>query len=286
MTHSENYFKSSVDDLKLFSQSWTVPNPKAVIFICHGYMEHSGRYEKIGKRYNDKSISTYTMDHRSHGKSADERKRGFFTKFASVVADWKQYIDQVRTDVGDKVPYFILGHSMGGLITTTYMLNHGKEKPWTGVILSAPFFQSYESPNCATTHAAKCVASLLPTLGVAEIKSSTITRNAEEMSKYDKDPLNTRTKVTAGVATEFFKAHEAIKRFPEFTFPVLIIHGTGDQLVHPNGSELFYNTINSKDLKYTKYKGAYHELFNEIPETQEEAISEVVEWVNTRIPGN
>eukprot|EP01060_Flectonema_neradi_P029007 TRINITY_DN3922_c0_g1_i3.p1 TRINITY_DN3922_c0_g1~~TRINITY_DN3922_c0_g1_i3.p1 ORF type:complete len:301 (+),score=44.98 TRINITY_DN3922_c0_g1_i3:46-903(+) len=283
MTHSEFYFKSNADSLKLYTQAWCVPSPKAVVFICHGYMEHCGRYAKLAKKFNELEISVYTMDHRSHGKSSDERKRGYFSKFATVVADWKEYVDRVRSEVGDKIPFFILGHSMGGLITTTYMLNHGHEKSWAGIVLSSPFFQPYDLPNCAEVHGAKCVASIFPTLGVAEIKATTITRDPTELSLYEKDPLNTRAKVTAGVAAQFMTAHEINKRFPEFKYPVLVVHGTEDKLVHPDGSELFYNTANSKDLKYSKYKGGYHELFNEIPETQEKVIKEVMDWVTERI---
>ena len=42
---------------------------------------------------------------------------------------------QARTDK----PLFILGHSMGGLVTTTFLLKNPNLKI-AGVILSAPFF--------------------------------------------------------------------------------------------------------------------------------------------------
>jgi alpha-beta hydrolase superfamily lysophospholipase len=52
-------------------------------------------------------------------------------------------------------------------------------------------------------------------------------------------------------------------QIPEINLPILIMHGTADRLSDPEGSQMLYERLSSKDKTLKLYKGFYHEIFNE-----------------------
>lgn len=50
---------------------------------------------------------------------------------------------------------------------------------------------------------------------------------------------------------------------PKIALPILITHGTVDQLSSTKGNEMLYERINSKDKTLKLYDGFYHKIFNE-----------------------
>ena len=59
------YIKSaSVPQLWLFTRCWEVDQPRCIVFLIHGYGEHSGRYEGIATYLNTEcGASVYALDH-------------------------------------------------------------------------------------------------------------------------------------------------------------------------------------------------------------------------------
>ena len=316
VTYEEGYFSSAVDGTGLFVRSW-VPESreaKGVLFIVHGYMEHCGRYEKIGRRFAALGYATYTLDHRSHGKSDTVKCRGYLGKFSHVSDDLAQLVGKVvdSTAEGDagssnattrvpplsealvwespttkrlSVPAFVIGHSMGGLVTSKFLIDYPRfHSTITGTVLSAPLMQMINEPNCFLVAAVKVLNRAWPTLGVAKIDGEFITRNEAEKKSYDDDKLNTRTAIPANSAYELSMAVEKVREgvAKGFKTPVLVVTGTDDKVVHPKGSEWFVKETTVQDKELKQYKGGYHELFNELPEMQEQAIADVAAWIEAR----
>ncbi|KAJ9468813.1 Caffeoylshikimate esterase [Diplonema papillatum] len=302
----EGSFQSPQGKLNLHARRWlpTSGETKGVVILAHGYQEHSGRYEKIAKPLCEKGVAVYAMDHRGHGKSdLIDGKRAYFKSFSNLVKDFAHFAALVYDsysqntgtpefeqllrntanpapiDASAKLPVFIMGHSMGGLIAANYVVTYAK-KPLAGLVLSSPYFMNGKQPNCCIVALGKAAATVMPHLPVAEIEVETISRDEEERKKYMSDPLNCPGKVTANVAKNFMANHDFIAtRFSELKLPLLIFHGTADQLTNPKGSQLCYDLAGSKDKKYLKYEGAHHELLNELPDTQSKFIDDVVTWV-------
>jgi alpha-beta hydrolase superfamily lysophospholipase len=63
--------------------------------------------------------------------------------------------------------------------------------------------------------------------------------------------------------------------------PLLVMHGTSDELTDPQGSQQLYDRSRSRDKTLRLYDGWYHELFNE-PQ-QDEVLAEVVDWITARL---
>ena len=104
--------------------------PVAAVLMVHGLGEHSGRYQHVADALVQKRFFVIAPDHIGHGESPGDRV--FVSKF-------EDYLDGVRgcRRVIDSscpgLPCFILGHSMGGLITARLCW---RIRPTTGALCS------------------------------------------------------------------------------------------------------------------------------------------------------
>ena len=87
----------------------------ALVFLCHGYAERlAPYYETLAVEGNKRGFLCFGHDHVGHGVSEGERVQ---------ISDMAEYVDPVITHcttMSNKypgVPLFMVGHSMGGLIT-------------------------------------------------------------------------------------------------------------------------------------------------------------------------
>ena len=101
--------------------------PRAVVQLCHGFAEHSARYERFAFALAAAGYHVYIHDHRGHGTNIGAHApRGMFAqKQGHIVA-----IEDVRAlnrHIHEKhpgLPVVLFGHSMGGLIALNYVLDH------------------------------------------------------------------------------------------------------------------------------------------------------------------
>lgn len=278
MQASEGEFEGS-GGRTLFRRSWLPDgDARAVVAIVHGYAEHSGRYHHVAERLTAEGYAVHSFDLRGHGRSAGERT--LVRSFNEHLSDVKRFLAWVRQRQPGK-PVFLLGHSMGGMIATLYVI--AREPELAGLILSGPALPSAEG-RVALLEAAKGVLRRARPRAPRVLPASTISRDPEVVAAYERDPLVYRgpgriESMDAGV-----RARQRIGRDMErITIPLMILHGTGDLLASPAGSEALFARAASKDKTLKLYDGLYHEVFNE-PE-QDEVLDDLVEWLNERTRG-
>ena len=92
--------------------------PRALVLIIHGIAEHSGRYEAVGAQFAAAGIGAVAIDQRGHGTT--EGTKGHVEKFNGFLDDVEDQLSEMRT-LG--VPIILLGHSMGGLVSTAYSIS-------------------------------------------------------------------------------------------------------------------------------------------------------------------
>jgi acylglycerol lipase len=259
MKHKEGRFKG-YKGLKLYYQYWLPDKrPKAVLLVAHGLAEHSGRYKNLVNYFVPKGYAVYALDHRGHGRS--EGTRSYIDRFSDYLADLKTFFDKVREEQGD-AKIFLVGHSMGGTIATAYAIEHQKEL--AGLILSGALLTALGGVSPVLLAMAGVIAVLLPKMGVVVLDASTISRDQAVIDAYVNDPLVFRGKVPARTGAELTKVCKKLpERMPEIKLPMLIMHGSADQLVPQEGSKLLYELAGSKDKTLKFYEGLYHEIFNE-----------------------
>jgi alpha-beta hydrolase superfamily lysophospholipase len=62
--------------------------------------------------------------------------------------------------------------------------------------------------------------------------------------------------------------------------PLLILHGTDDQISPLAGSVMVHEAVSSPDKTLRQYPGLYHEVFNE-PE-RDQILTDLISWLNDR----
>ena len=244
----------------LYEVSWPVADAKAAVVITHGLAEHSGRYTHVAQALNAAGYAVYAFDHRGHGRSV-----GF-------PADMGDDPDQLVRDVvaecalaraeHDKI--FLLAHSMG----TIFAIPAATEIPvdgFAGLILSGTALVPAE----ATMNAMAEGKSLPP---------ETVSRDPAVVQAYIDDPLvfTETPKLLAEKAID--AVTRAIEAIAKIEVPVLLIHGTADQLTSIEGANLVYAQLIVSDKTLKGYEGLYHEVLNE-PE-KDQVIADVIAWLD------
>ena len=132
MQHKEGVFSGS-DDLELYYQCWLPDgDARAVVVIVHGFSDHCGRYSEMVDTLIKRQLAVYSYDLRGHGRSPG--KRGYIDHFADYRQDTRTFISLISEQHPD-LPFFLFGHSMGGLIALDQALYYPEEL--SGVISSA-----------------------------------------------------------------------------------------------------------------------------------------------------
>jgi alpha-beta hydrolase superfamily lysophospholipase len=72
------------------------------------------------------------------------------------------------------------------------------------------------------------------------------------------------------------------QRAADLSVPVLILHGSADRMVPPEGSRSFFAKVRYPDREFREYPGAYHALFADI--NHGEVLGDLERWLEAHIP--
>jgi alpha-beta hydrolase superfamily lysophospholipase len=184
MQHKESTFTGH-DNLELYYQSWHPDTePKATLIIVHGLGEHSGRYINLVNPLVADNYAVYAFDNRGHGRSPG--KQGYVNSFDEYRQDVMVFQKLVMAAEGER-PLFIMGHSLGGLITL-YTILHDSTG-YNGAIISAPALDT-GGVSALLMAASKILSRLKPDFSVATgLDATGISRDPEVVKAYQADPL-------------------------------------------------------------------------------------------------
>ena len=104
--------------------------PKYVLQIVHGMVEHFGRYEALANHLAQKGYVVVGIDHIGHGRSVNnhsdlgvyDHEHGAY----HIVEDQHTLLNKVK-DTYQGLPYIILGHSMGSFVTRCFIEKYSDE---------------------------------------------------------------------------------------------------------------------------------------------------------------
>jgi len=277
MKHQEGFFKG-VRDANIYFQSWLPESePRAVLFIVHGLAEHSGRYGNVIDHFVPLGYAVYGIDHLGHGKS--DGTRVYVERFDDYTNTLKVYVDMIHGWQPER-PIFLIGHSMGGLISGVYLLDHQAEL--AGTVLSGPAVKIPNHVTPAMLFVGKMLSALIPRFGLLALSADGVSRDPLVVKAYVSDPLVHRGKATARLAAEMLKAMQTISgQAAKITLPIMIVQGSADRLVDPAGARMLYGAVSSVDKEIRIYDGLYHEVFNE-PE-HEKVLRDIEIWLEAHL---
>jgi len=267
---------------KLFLRTWKPDNTetklKGVILIAHGYAEHSARYNYTAKFFTDKNFAVYAPDHYGHGRS--EGVKADVPDFRIFVDDLLSVLSIIQ-DLEKNIPVFLLGHSMGGAIST--ILASEAENNLAGLILSGPSIRIDGDVSNFVKSISKIIALIAPLLPLVEFAVEGISKDPEVVEAYKNDHYNYNGKVRARMGREMLRSEEIITEqlLSKISIPTLILHGEKDPLVNTECSQIIYSNISSTDKGINILDNLYHEILNE-PE-KDEVLAIIGKWLDARI---
>ena len=132
MVTREEFYVDSVDGIHMIhGYRWYDPEVeyKGVLQLVHGMLEYIERYNELAEYMASAGYFVVGHDHLGHGDSVKSPEElGYVGKQGAVL--WLRDIGQIRrmaVSYAPKVPYIMLGHSMGSFLVRRYLIYHGKK---------------------------------------------------------------------------------------------------------------------------------------------------------------
>ncbi|MEL6941418.1 MAG: lysophospholipase, partial [Bacteroidota bacterium] len=251
------------DQIQIYGKHWKVKNPKAVICLVHGLGEHIHRYDHVAEYFNEKGIAVIGNDRRGHGRS--KGKRGHCQQFEDFLMEVKHLLATAKAHYAG-LPTFLYGHSMGGNIVLNYLIK--ERPPLAGAILSGTWIRLGNPPAKWLYQAGKLVVKVAPSIARPnELNPHYISTDPEEVEKYKADNL-VHDQITFATGMGMIEAAKRLDYFSgSLSVPILAMHGGGDQIILPSGTEALGKRIKS-EIEVKIWEGAYHEIHNEPNRTE------------------
>jgi alpha-beta hydrolase superfamily lysophospholipase len=275
--HTEGRFTGSAD-ARLFYQAWLPVNtpPRAVLVNLHGLGDHSGLYPNLGSRVPQAGLALYSYDMRGNGRSPGQR---------AYLRGWYQYREDLHTFLArvrewePDLPVFLLGNSLGGLVVLEYALHQAEGL--AGVIAAAPPLGKLGVPPILMA-LGRLMSRVLPRFSLRVGMDLTgLARDPAVVQAVLADPHFHR-RGTARLSTEVTAAIDRVQSgAASIRVPLLILHGSADRMVLPDGSRTFISKVQFPGSELKEYPGAYHGLFADL--NADEVMGDLLGWIEGRL---
>jgi alpha-beta hydrolase superfamily lysophospholipase len=278
--HREGTFTGS-NGVRLYYQAWLPAGGerRAVLVNLHGLGDHSGLYPNLAGHFAPRGVALYAYDLRGNGRSPGQR--AYLGSWREYREDLHAFLRQVR-EWEPRLPLFLLGNSLGGLVVLDYVLHHPGQVE--GVIAAAPVLGDVGVPPILMA-LGRIMSRVLPRFSLnVGMDLSGLARDPAIVEAVLADPLFHR-RGTARLSTEVTAAVSRVHELAEsLSVPLLILHGSADRMVPPTGSRTFFARVRYPDRGLKEYPGGYHGLFADYG--YEEVLGDLERWINGHIPTN
>ncbi len=231
---------------------------RGLVILVHGLGEHVGRYDPIAAALNGIGLTFVGGDHRGHGRSGG--LRGHVDGYDEYTADVECVVKHARGTVGDELPWFVLGHSMGGLITVRYLADARRVQPAAAILSNPQLGLAFDPPKIKVA-AGRLLSRILPKLRLdSELDVNAISRDPSEVKKYVDDPL-VHSKISTRWYTSMSTAlDEARASGPSIAVPSLWILSGGDRICSAAAAKTVQQQVSGSQL--LELPDAFHEAHN------------------------
>ncbi len=274
------------------------PHEKGAIVISHGFSENISYYPELIFNLYERGYSVYFLDHRGHGSSGRMTGRTmpvYVDKFQNYALDLKTFMDdRVKAKPHEKT--VLLGHSMGGLVSTLYLKDN--KGAVDKLILSAPLFK----PNLhGLPHIlASGVAQVMRTLGMGSwyapgqgpkptmalgfegnLLTSSRNRFSSKWKIFNHEPEDHRNNgATYGWLAETIGACSRGRcAGPEIDVPVLVFKAGNDKVVLNSAMDKFCGGLKNCIIK--RFDDAKHDILSERDEIRDPLMTQLFEFIES-----
>jgi acylglycerol lipase len=251
----ETKFKESKDDKSTDTGnnapclSWVDPlQPTVCCLLCiHGLGLNSGSYDSFGQRMASHGVATYAIDVRGFGSWMKAQGHSE-VDFDSCLSDIQVALKSIRAAHPGK-SIFLLGESMGGAIAlrATSMYPDLID----GLISSVPAGERFKQKKTDLKVALEFLTGPNKQHNIGKSVIDQATKNEKLRDDWEGDPLD-RMDLSAKELMQFQKFmndnHEVAKQIA--STPVLVVQGSNDKLVKPEGTWDIFNEIVSPQKNF------------------------------------
>lgn len=269
------------DGLSLATYTWAPASapPRGVLVLTHGHGEYASKYAHVAEALLAGGYAVVAYDVRGHGRSGGQR--GHAPAYAALLSD----LHLVQTEAGRQFPgrpLFLYGHSLGGQITLSYVVE--RQPQAAGVIVSAPWLRLTYQPPAGRVALARVLARVWPTFTQETGLEGAVpmTHDAALLAAYP-DPHLSHGQMSARLGVDAMRQGEALlAAAAAVRLPLLVMHGGADGVFKPEVSRDFVNRAGAVDKTFREYPGLYHEIHNELERAQ--VLQDVRAWLDQRAP--
>lgn len=266
--------------LWLFERRWEPPKaPKATLMIVHGTVDHSGVYAELAAALTAVGVAVFASDMRGWGLSDGEAL--YFHDLDTFVEDvkadyWRIHTEERYKNVAHR---FLLGKSIGGLVTAFVASRY--PDLFSGLIgLSGAYEIASMLPPAPVMWALNSVVWLSPKLPLKPVfRPELIVSDAAALDEWRRDELAAKGKVTVAYITTAAEAASILPgNIPLIIRPLLLLWGTGDQVVSLAGHQMMLDRASSRDKTLKTYEKGFHNLLAE-PRLKNDVIRDIKDWI-------
>ena len=297
----EKYIES-YDKKEIFTRLWDdVKNPRGVVMIIHGMVEHTKRYENFANFLNKKGYITFAWDLRAHGqtvKNAEDVGKYHGDLFEDCVCDAMYFANMLNEKY--HLPLVVLGHSYGSFVLQRFVQVYQN-------FSLAIFSGSASMKGNASVSMGLMVARMIKSFKGKDAKAKAIykltfgnygknfengnwlTRDQKIFDEYNKDEFCGNV-CSANFYVSMFSNMKRVYKKENLEQvvkdkPFLIISGDkdpvgGDGALVQKLKEL-YDKLGVQDVQIKLYKDARHEILNET--NKEEVFNDILNFCNKYI---
>jgi len=248
----------------------------ANVIAIHGLGSYLENFNALGEYFVEKGVNVFAIELRGFGRWKYSGKWSYH-EFDSLVSDLNVFISKVQSDNNVDLPVFILGDSLGCLISILHML--GYPNKFKGAIFASPFF--IKPPYKLITFPLFLLKYLVGDLQIRIVKNlSRLTKN-QDFIAFDRE-LNLGAKSVSfellyEVVKLSIKCEKQLKK-NKISCPFFVAVGEKDVLVNwKNLSHIVKRLATLKQFKV--YKEGHHLLLNDLPNSQ--VFKDMVDFIHS-----
>eukprot|EP00892_Ulva_mutabilis_P009446 jgi/Ulvmu1/6874/UM031_0079.1 len=263
---------------------------KAVIHYHHGLGDYAMRNRELFEFLASKNIATATFDVHGHGHSEPKDPRFAIRSFSDVVADALQHVERILIPFCKskcpEAPVFLMGSSMGAL-ASVLMAMKPPAKDFTsikGVILNAAAMDATRTLVMRIQEPLAGLANILvPNMAlVPRLSPDKFCRDPEQAKVREADTLLNAKALKVCTACSMLEGFKMVQDCgPDFTLPVLAVHGDQDDVCPITHVEAFLSRIGSIDKELKRFPDGLHDMLHDYE--RDEVWDAILSWVDIRL---
>jgi acylglycerol lipase len=226
-------------DEVVFLREWPVTSPKFVLVIAHGAGEHSDYWTPVARELGERfGAYGYGADFTGHGRTTGARVE--VRDSQDLVAVLVGVVSRAKA-AHPGLPVVLLGHSMGGLMSTRYAQQHG------------------DTIDALVLHAAPAMPPELWGQKRIEMTLEQMTPDPRLQQVIIDDPFRSDEPIPEITGIAMHRASAlAMEAAPLGSLPLIWLHGYDDRLIPLEGARLGFGSLASDRGIFLAYPSRGH----------------------------